>query len=106
VLCLCRFAYAVNYRNKLYIQTLLKMFGLCKYKDVIGAPNTGLHKRFRLFDIAMFDVVSVLIGGIVLGYVMKWNIPITIAGVFLLGIVLHRAFCVRTTVDKWLFPNA
>ena len=83
-----------------------EMVGLCKYKDIFGAPNTGIHKQFRLFDIAMFDVASVFIGGIVLGYYMKWNIPITILGFFLLGIILHRAFCVRTTVDKWLFPNA
>jgi hypothetical protein len=23
----------------------------------------------------------------------------------LIGIISHRAFCVRTTVDKWVFPN-
>ncbi len=82
------------------------MFGLCKYKDIIGKPNTGLHKQFRVFDIAMFDVATVLIAGILLGYYMKWNIPITVGGFFLLGIVSHRVFCVRTTIDKWLFPEA
>jgi hypothetical protein len=25
---------------------------------------------------------------------------------FILGIIFHRLFCVRTTVDKLLFPNA
>jgi hypothetical protein len=24
---------------------------------------------------------------------------------FIIGIISHRAFCVRTTVDKWVFPN-
>jgi len=24
---------------------------------------------------------------------------------FIIGIISHRAFCVRTTVDKFLFPN-
>jgi hypothetical protein len=24
---------------------------------------------------------------------------------FLIGVISHRAFCVRTTVDKILFPN-
>ena len=81
------------------------MFGLCKYKDIIGKPNTGLHKQFRVFDVAMFDVITVLIGAIFLAYYMKWNIPITVIGMFLLGIVVHRMFCVRTTFDKWLFPS-
>jgi hypothetical protein len=30
----------------------------------------------------------------------------TIIGVFISGIIIHRLFCVRTTVDKLLFPNA
>ena len=25
---------------------------------------------------------------------------------FILGIILHRLFCVRTTIDKLLFPNS
>jgi LEA14-like dessication related protein len=24
---------------------------------------------------------------------------------FIVGIISHRAFCVRTTVDKWVFPK-
>lgn len=81
------------------------MFGLCQYKDIIGKPNTGIHKQFRVFDVAMFDAMTVFIAGILLGYYMKWNIPITVGGLFLMGIVAHRMFCVRTTVDKWLFPS-
>jgi hypothetical protein len=30
----------------------------------------------------------------------------TTAGLFFLGIILHRLFCVRTTIDKLIFPNA
>lgn len=82
------------------------MFGLCKYKNMIGEPNTGAHALFRVFDVAMFDVLVVLLGSGLLGYYMKWNIPITVGGMFVLGIVVHRAFCVRTTVDKWLFPHS
>lgn len=71
---------------------------------MIGAPNTGAHALFRIFDIAMFDVIVVLLFSILLGYYMKWNIPMTVGGMFLLGVVIHRIFCVRTTIDKWLFP--
>jgi hypothetical protein len=38
-------------------------------------------------------------------YWMKWNIPMVVGLAFLSGIILHRAFCVRTTIDKFLFPN-
>jgi hypothetical protein len=82
------------------------MFGLCKYKNLFGEPNTGIHKRYRVFDVALVDVFMTIIGATILAYFMKWSIPRTIIGMFLLGIVLHRLFGVRTTVDKWLFPNA
>jgi hypothetical protein len=81
------------------------MFGLCKYKNMIGEPNTGLRKKYRLFDVAVIDVSVTLIASVLLGYFMKWNIPRTVVLVFLAGIVAHRVFCVRTTFDKWLFPN-
>lgn len=81
------------------------MFGLCKYKNFIGEPNTGSHKWLRIFDISMSDVFVVIIGATILAYLMKWNIPRTILGMFILGIIIHRLFGVRTTVDKWLFPN-
>ena len=82
------------------------MLGLCKYKNMFGEPNTGIHKTYRLFNIAWVDVIMTIIGATLLAYIMKWNILHTIIGMFILGIILHRAFCVRTTVDKWLFPNA
>ena len=85
------------------------MLGLCKYKDIFGKPGQGIH-RHRLFDIAISDVLTTIVVGGIIGYAIRWfvpwwNIPATIGAAFLLGIVLHRAFCVRTTVDKWLFPN-
>ena len=82
------------------------MVSLCKYKNLFGEPNTGIHKRFRLFNIAWADVIMTIIGGALVAYFMRWNIPLTIIVFFLLGILSHRAFCVRTTVDKFLFPNA
>jgi len=86
------------------------MFDLCKYKDIIGKPGTGTRK-YRIFDIAIVDTVVTFIGAWIIGYMLKrvypwWNIPGTIVGIFILGIIAHRMFCVRTGVDKMLFPNA
>lgn len=80
-------------------------FGLCKYKNMFGEPNTGVHS-YRIFNLAITDVLMTIFGGLLLAYFFKWNPYYTVAGAFLFGIVLHRLFCVRTTVDKWLFPNA
>jgi hypothetical protein len=81
------------------------MFGLCKYKNLFGEPNTGIHKTTRLFGISWSDVFTTIIGATILAYLMRWNIPRTILGMFILGIIMHRLFGVRTTLDKWLFPN-
>jgi hypothetical protein len=32
---------------------------LCKYKDMFGKPNTGVHK-YRLFNIAVVDVLATI----------------------------------------------
>ena len=80
------------------------MFGLCKYKDIFGKPNTGLHS-LRILDIAIFDVLCVIIIGMLISNTFKMSLLYTIISLFLLGIILHRLFCVRTTVDRLLFPK-
>jgi len=80
------------------------MVDLCKYKDLFGKPNAGLRK-YRLFDIALFDVAVVVIIGYLISWFFKWNLWYTLGGLFLLGIFAHRIFCVRTGVDKMLFPD-
>lgn len=76
---------------------------LCKYKNVLGKVNTGLHS-YRILDIAVIDVILTVI----LAYVVKLIFPnkkfiLILVFLFLLGIILHRLFCVRTTIDKLLF---
>ena len=80
------------------------MLNLCKYKDIIGKPNTGLRHKYRLFDFAVIDISVVIIVGSLLSWFFKWNLWYTLGGLFLMGVISHRLFCVRTTVDKILFP--
>jgi hypothetical protein len=75
---------------------------LCSYKNIFGAPNTGLHS-IRLLDIAIVDVIMTLIGAYFLSVYFKIKLFYTIVGLFTFGIICHRLFCVRTTVDKFLF---
>jgi len=77
---------------------------LCKYRDLFGKPNKGLH-RFRIFNIAIVDVLLTLL----LAYVLKtYTFKKTHYGIisgfcFITGIIAHRLFCVKTTIDKLLF---
>lgn len=80
------------------------MIDLCKYKDLLGVPGKGIHS-YRLFGVAIADVIMTIIGAAILSYIFKWNFTYTLIGFFLLGIVLHHMFCVKTTIDKLLFGN-
>jgi hypothetical protein len=87
------------------------MSGLCDtelkrfFDEKIGIPNVGIHS-YRIFNIAYMDVIVVLISAILIAWAMKWSYIKTIIGIFILGIIVHRMFCVRSAVDKFLFPNA
>ena len=75
---------------------------LCKYKDALGKLNQGGHS-YRIFNIAIIDVVLTVIVGYILALIFRWSPLYTIIGFFLLGIVMHRLFCVKTTIDKVIF---
>ncbi len=76
---------------------------LCKYKDVFGKPNEGLHS-VRVFDISIPDVMGIIFGAWLVSYTFKLNFLYLLVVFFLLGILAHRIFCVRTTIDKLIFP--
>jgi hypothetical protein len=77
---------------------------LCKYKNALGEPDKGIHS-YRLFGVAVADVVMTILGAALISYFSKISFIKTLLVLFLLGIILHRIFCVRTTLDKALFPN-
>jgi hypothetical protein len=78
---------------------------LCKYKNLLGIPNKGIHS-YRFLGLAIADVIMTIIAAILISYFFKISFVYTSISLFVLGIILHRLFCVRTTVDKLLFPNA
>ena len=73
----------------------------CKYKNALGIPGKGVHTH--VFGVAMMDIIMTIIGAGLLSYFMKWNFFLVLILLFTLGIILHRLFCVRTTIDKALF---
>jgi len=85
---------------------------LCAYKDIFGVPGTGLHS-YRIMNIAIVDVLTTLILAFVIHQIIleSWldihwiSIWWVLAACFISGIIAHRLFCVRTTVDKLLFSE-
>jgi hypothetical protein len=74
----------------------------CKYKDSLGVPKKGIH-GYRFLGLAIVDVVMTVVFAGLLSWWFQWNFAITLLLMFLLGIALHRLFCVRTTIDQYLF---
>ena len=97
---------------------------LCKYKNTLGEPKKGIH-AIRVYNVAIIDVISTIVGAYIINYMInilnkkskikskdiirniyesfnKRFIKILIT-IFVVGIILHRLFCVRTTIDKLLF---
>ena len=73
-------------------------------KKAFGEPKKGIHS-YRKFDIAYLDVLITMISAY---FIQKLFYPKTkyikvLFFFFLSGIVLHRLFDVRTTVDKFIF---
>jgi hypothetical protein len=81
------------------------MFDLCKYKNMFGEPRIGIRK-YRIFDIAIFDTVITVWCVYVLSWLFKWPFWSTLVIVLLLGIFVHKLFCVRTGVAMKLFPDS
>jgi len=77
----------------------------CAYKNLFGKVGEGAHS-YRIFDIAIVDVIMTIIGAFLLHrFFPAYSFGMILVMFFLLGIVLHRVFCVRTTVDKMLFST-
>jgi hypothetical protein len=76
----------------------------CQYKNIFGELGKGAHS-YRIFDIAIVDVLFTVIAAYLIHlYILpQYNTIYILFILFLLGIILHRLFCVRTTVDKILF---
>lgn len=77
---------------------------LCKYKNILGKPGKGIHS-YRLFGVAIVDVIMTIIAAFLISYFLNYSFLNTLIALFILGIILHRLFCVRTTIDKILFPK-
>lgn len=75
---------------------------LCKYSEYLGLPNQGIHS-YRLFDVAIIDVIFTVIAAYFLARLFDRSFILCLVVLFIIGIVFHRVFCVRTKIDRLLF---
>lgn len=75
----------------------------CKYKDALGKVDEGVHS-YKIFNIAIVDVLSTIIGAFMIHlFLPTYSFFMILLTLFGLGIISHRVFCVKTTIDKLLF---
>jgi hypothetical protein len=75
---------------------------LCPYKNLFGKPGEGAHK-YRILDIAIIDLALTIISAYLISRYYNQDFKIILTILILLGIIMHRLFCVKTTIDKLLF---
>ena len=80
-----------------------------KVNNLFGSPGTGIHS-YRIFNIAYLDVLGTMIAAYAIHKLIPYipYIPVipystVLISLFIVGILLHRFFEVRTTIDKLLF---
>ena len=83
---------------------MYQRMSLCKYKNIFGAPNTGIHK-YRILDIAIVDTLATLIlAWLITRFTsIDFNVFNVFLGLVVLSILVHRLFCVETTLTKLFF---
>lgn len=75
---------------------------LCKYRDSFGKVGTGVHS-LRLFNIAIVDTLLTLVLAYIINSYLKSNLLIIFFVLLVLSILIHKAFCVETTLTKMFF---
>jgi hypothetical protein len=80
------------------------MNSLCSYKNAFGELKTGIHS-YRIMDVAVLDFGVTAIVAYIISLLSGVKFVYSFIGLFLAGILIHRLFCVRTTIDKLIFST-
>ena len=82
---------------------------ICKYKDIFGVPKKGIHS-YRIFNIAIVDLLLTLLVAYAFTYIeifqystnRLYNFIIISIVLILISIIIHKLFCVNTSLTKML----
>lgn len=75
---------------------------LCKYRHIFGKEGEGAHS-YRIMNIAIVDLAATIIAAFLIAKVIKQPFWLVLLILLIMGVIMHRMFCVNTTVNKYLF---
>ena len=75
---------------------------LCQYKNIFGAPNTGAHS-YRIFNIAIVDLGLTILAAYLISRYYLIDFVYVFIILMLIGLIIHKLFCVDTTLTKLVF---
>ena len=79
------------------------MESLCKYRHIFGIENEGVHK-YRILNIAIVDMVLTMLLAFGIALYLKISFIFVFIILLIVATLLHRLFCVETTLTKLAFP--
>lgn len=71
------------------------------YSDILGKPNTGIHS-VRFLNTAIIDYILTILLAIFLTWLTDIPLVLTTIFCFLLGILFHVLFGVKTNTTEYL----
>lgn len=80
------------------------MVSLCEYRYIFGKEKKGVHS-YRFLDIAIVDTLLTFILSLAISYYFKINLIFVFVLLIILSVVIHRIFCVDTTLTKMFFKK-
>jgi hypothetical protein len=72
-----------------------------KYSGIFGNSGEGIHS-YRLLDVALVDYIGTIFLALILSRITKIPLVLSTIFMFVLGIVLHMLFGVKTSAVKYL----
>jgi hypothetical protein len=72
-----------------------------KYRDIFGAPGTGVH-RYKFMGVALFDFLMTILLAFFVTWKFKVPLDLSIIMVLTLAIIFHILFGVQTGALKYL----
>ena len=71
-----------------------------KYKDIFGKPGTGVH-QYKIFDVIIVDnIITIILAFLIKNYFsLPFELSIIIS--YVLGIIFHYLFGVKTETMKY-----
>jgi hypothetical protein len=75
----------------------------CEYSNIFGKPNEGIHS-IRFGGLAIIDIIFTIgVAYLINNWTGRKKFILILIILFISGIIFHRLFCVRTSIDKLLF---